>query len=194
VIYVSWPDAARYCNGLSKAQGLTPAYDDKNWELAANADGYRLPSEAQWEYVATGRGENRTYPWGKETPTPQLCNMTLTPTPTTLLPARSDPAAGTTVVGAYPAGASRDGVMDLAGNVCQWCQDWLNPYTAADQTDPVSNKTSNFRSIRGGSWGYYGGTQRCKAREFNNPNYPGYIYIGFRVVLPEAGYRRIRSR
>jgi formylglycine-generating enzyme required for sulfatase activity len=181
----------KYCNALSKAQNLAPAYDEKAWELLPNATGYRLPSEAQWEYAATGRGENRKYPWGNELPSPRLANMTTIPSPQNLLPTRSNPGGGTTVVGSYPAGASRDGLMDLSGNVCQWCQDWFNPYAAAEQRDPVNGSPSNFRAIRGGSWGYYGGTQRAKAREFNNPNYPGYIYIGFRVALPEAGYKKL---
>ena len=191
VIYVSWPDAAKYCNALSKAQGLTPAYDEKTWDLTAGASGYRLPTEAQWEYAATGRGEGRKYPWGNDPPSGRLANVSELPSTQPVAPLRSDAGGGVTVVGSYPAGASRDGLMDMSGNVCQWCQDWLNPYSAADQNDPVSNTASNFRAIRGGSWGYYGGTQRARAREFNNPNYPGYIYVGFRVALPEAGYKKL---
>jgi formylglycine-generating enzyme required for sulfatase activity len=98
------------------------------------------------------------------------------------------------VVGSYPAGASRDGVMDLAGNVCEWCTDWFNPYTADATADPCSRAPSNYRSLRGGSWGYYGLGQRCADREYNNPGYGGYIYIGLRVALPEAGWKKLRQK
>ena len=66
VIYVDWRDAARYCNWLSKQSGLAVVYDEKTWAADAKANGFRLPTEAEWEYVATGRGENREYPWGHD--------------------------------------------------------------------------------------------------------------------------------
>jgi formylglycine-generating enzyme required for sulfatase activity len=106
-------------------------------------------------------------------------------------PWRAEAAGGTAVVGSFPAGASRDGVMDLAGNVSEWVSDWYNRYDKDPVTDPYGDEPSNHRSIRGGSWGYYGFGQRASDREFNNPKYPGYIYIGFRVALPKAGYDKV---
>ena len=194
VIYVSWRDGAKYCNWLSQQAGLTPVYDEKTWALAAGADGYRLPSEAQWEYAATGRGQGRKYPWGNEAPVPGRHGHFA---PAGVLRVndrlRGVVGAGAMVVGSYPAGASRDGVMDMAGNVCEWCTDWFNPYEAKPQTDPTGGPKANYRSIRGGSWGYYGLSQRCTDREFNNPGYPGYIYVGLRVALPEAGWNKVRT-
>jgi formylglycine-generating enzyme required for sulfatase activity len=98
------------------------------------------------------------------------------------------------VVGSFPKGASRDGVMDLVGNVCEWCSDWLEPYTDKSERDPVGRTPGNYRSIRGSSWGYYGHPAEVADREYNNPNYPGYVYIGLRVVLPEPGWRKVQRR
>ena len=92
-------------------------------------------------------------------------------------------------MGSYPEGASRDGVMDLAGNVAEWCSDVYHYEPCHETVDPLDERPpksarATYRSIRGGSWGYYGMSQRVCDREFNSPRYPGYIYLGFRVVRP----------
>ena len=173
VIYVSWAEARAYCNWLSKKEGLTPAYDEaKGMARIADANGYRLPTEAEWEYVASGRGENRVYPWGNE---PHTKSMT----------------KSVAVRGADPTDVTRDGVYDMGGNVCEWCEDnYHYEMATADATDPCDTRAAksgrmNFRSIRGGSFGYYGSPRVCD-REYNSPRYRGYIYIGFRVCRPSA--------
>ena len=196
LIYVGWRDAARYCNWLSKQNGLQQAYEeDGDWQIDRNANGFRLPTEAEWEYAATGRGENRKYPWGNETPVPMIHgnfeSQAALDVPGVL---RSTEAMGTTVVGSFPAGASRDGVMDMAGNVVEWCSNWYGYYPDKAQTDPLQTQPSHSRVLRGGSWGYYGLSQRSKDREFNSQSYPGYIYVGFRVALPEAGWNALTAR
>ncbi|MBN1466755.1 SUMF1/EgtB/PvdO family nonheme iron enzyme, partial [candidate division KSB1 bacterium] len=87
--------------------------------------GGRLPTEAEWEWAA-GRGE-RKYPWGEKEPTEEHANYT------------SEPGR-TTPVGIYPDGATPDGLMDMAGNVWEWCSD-------------IYSTTSEYRVVRGGSWG-----------------------------------------
>ncbi|MBI2190621.1 MAG: SUMF1/EgtB/PvdO family nonheme iron enzyme [Planctomycetes bacterium] len=193
VIYVSWTDAAKYCNWLSEKTGLKKAYDEKTWELDRSADGYRLPTEAEWEHVATGRGEGRRFPWGDQAPSARRGNFLGDAAIAVDPHLRSRESSGTLVVGDCPAGASRDGVMDLAGNVSEWCSDWYHPYTSEAQTDPCALTPSNFRVIRGGSFGYYNFSQRCADREYNNPVYSGYVYLGFRVVLSQTGWDSFRS-
>ena len=203
VIYVCWADAARYCDWLSKQAGLKPYYGmdlssrsrDDQAKIDPTADGFRLPTEAQWEYAATGRGEGRKYPWGNGPPVAgKQGNFELDKSLSIDPRLQAQQAQGVVVVGSFPAGASRDGVMDLAGNVAEWCDDWYHPYTADGQTDPDIQKESHSRVIRGGSWGYYGHSQRSRDREFNSQKYPGYIYVGFRVALPEAGLKKLRAR
>lgn len=191
VIYVSWTQAAGYCNFLSRENGLTPVYDEKTWQTIPGANGFRLPTEAEWEYVAGGRGEDRVYPWGNDTPMPRHGNFQLAASLGLSSQRSASVGGGVRVVGDFPAGASRDGVLDLAGNVSEWCADtYAGPY-AGETTDPLDSRPTPYRAVRGGSWGYYNHSQRVRDREYNHPGYGGYIYIGFRVTLGAEGLAKL---
>jgi formylglycine-generating enzyme required for sulfatase activity len=140
VVGVDWDDANAYCAWLTKAN---PAGHQ-----------FRLPTEAEWEWAA-GRGQ-RLYPWGNDELTPERANY-------------AGKVGQTTPMGSYPLGATPDGLMDLAGNVWEWC---------ADKYD----ETHEWRVLRGGSWNYViEESFRCAIRNGSNPSSRS-IIIGFRVA------------
>lgn len=151
VIMVSWFQACDFCNWLSAKEKLSPCYDE-NYKLNRNALGYRLPSEAEWEYAARGGLDKKTYPWGDE--------ITLN----TVYPANCFPKEGqdadhykyTAPVGSYPENGY--GLFDMAGNVSEWCYDWYdedfyNTFTDQNKAvNPVCTEDQSEKISRGGSW------------------------------------------
>jgi formylglycine-generating enzyme required for sulfatase activity len=103
-------------------------------------DGGFLPTEAEWEYAATGGSLENPYPWGGSTPTPSLANF-------------GDNVGAVTSVGSYPSGRGFWGHEDLAGNVGEWVFDNYAQYPSAAASNYVSElPDSTIRVIRGGGW------------------------------------------
>jgi formylglycine-generating enzyme required for sulfatase activity len=163
---VSWYDAVKYCNALSLLSGLTAVYDTTAWTADFSKSGYRLPTEAQWEYACRA-GSITEYWWGPDTNGMGVRAWTWYNGGLTTQP------VATKLANAF-------GLYDMTGNVWQWCNDWYGSYTAGAAIDP----TGTYRVLRGGSWeNYYGGGYRSALRIYDLPLYRFYAY-GFRVVLP----------
>lgn len=132
VTEVTWHGAAFFCNMLSEKEGLTPLYNLDDWSCQVyGKTGYRLPTEAEWEYAAKF-DDGRPYPWGKDEPTDAHANIKQ--------PVKEDADVLTAPVGSKsPKGDSKLGLCDLVGNVAEFCNDWYtDDYTVgAADTDPV---------------------------------------------------------
>ena len=170
---VSWYDAVKYCNALSLISGLTAVYDTSAGTADFSQTGYRLPTEAQWEYACRA-GSITEYWWGPDTNGMGASTWSYNDSVETTQP------VATKLANAY-------GLYDMTGNVWQWCNDWYGSYTAAAATDPAGATTGTSRVLRGGSWNNYynrGGVVFRSAYRYNFlPDY-GVSDVGFRVVLP----------
>ncbi len=173
---VDWFDALAYCNALSTEDGLTPAYDiDEPFvEWNRDADGWRLPTEAEWEYLC--RAGTATGLYNGEL-TEVLCGFDATLD-----------AVGWYCGNAVDAPhavegktANAGGLYDMLGNVREWCWDWYGPYPAGPQLDPAGPATGEQRVVRGGSWHYNARDCRSAARGTFYPTSAD-DYVGFRVV------------
>jgi formylglycine-generating enzyme required for sulfatase activity len=171
---VSWHEAIEYCNKRSLKEGLIPAYrggrDDVTCDF--NATGYRLPTEAEWEYAA--RGGNKDYISYEYAGGNSVDAV-----------AWYDGNSGNRT---HPAGTKRPnslGLYDMSGNVWEWCWDWYGRYSGGSQTDPTGPSYNNNamgtppRVARGGGW--TDAAVRSVLRFGSTPS-GRYSFWGFRVV------------
>ena len=150
---VRWRDAKRYCNERSLIEGLKPCYDEKtaDWDCDYSANGYRLPTEAEWEYACRA-GTEGPYDFGRADKLRQYAWM-----------------ADNSDQKTHPAGQKKPngfGICDLYGNVSEWCEDVYSPtyYKESPPVDPHGPPNPGKdvkRVIRGGSW--KSSPERCQA-------------------------------
>ena len=174
VVGVSWYEAVAFCRwltGEAANRGLVPG------SLLATAEWtIRLPTEAEWEKAARGPMggpvPGRAFPWGDEFDT-EKANT------------REGRIGTTSAVGAFPGGASPYGLLDLSGNVFEWCQSLYrdDPYRAGDGREEL--EADGVRVLRGGSWFGREVSARCAFRDGLIPS-GRYVIIGFRVVVSPA--------
>ena len=162
VVQVGWDDAARYCNWLSQKDGLAVAYQEKGGHMVASrpaTKGYRLPSEAEWVYVARvlGRQSPARYPWsGSYPPTTVAGNFADTQISDTLadvVPGYDAGYRGTAAVGSFAAGPA--GFYDLGGNVAEWINDFYAVYPGEAERlvqDPIGPAAGKHHVVRDSSW------------------------------------------
>lgn len=172
VFYVTWFGAAFYCNMLSESAGLTPLYDLKTWEAVLYPEGksgYRLPTEAEWEYVAR-YSDGRLFPWGNEFNIKERSNFGMS-------------IGETSDVGSFEAGKSELGLYDMCGNVEEWVNDWYGTYTKEDITNPPGIADGVYKEKRGGSWYNDDNNLPFAAYRYDtNYRYTYYFDIGFRIL------------
>ena len=162
---VSWYDASNYCALLTRQE-------QDGGRLPAGYE-YRLPTEAEWEYVARAGTTNRFF-FGDDHSYTELPNYAWF---------NADSGGTTHDVGTRQ--SNQWGLYDTSGNVFEWCADWYGPYPGSSVTDPAGPSTGVYRVMRGGSWRFPGGDARSAARNFNVPDFASYG-IGIRVVLSQT--------
>jgi formylglycine-generating enzyme required for sulfatase activity len=178
---ITWFDAVRYCNALSTREGLTPTYtingDNVTWNR--NANGYRLPTEVEWEYACRA---------GTATPFNTGNNINDNQANFNNNYGYNNDASGR-VTGGYRQrtvavnsfNPNQFGLFDMHGNVWEWCWDWYGTYSADAQINPTGSQTGTLRVNRGGGWNDFPRHIRSAYRAATPPNNTSFN-IGFRLA------------
>ena len=191
VQYVSWFDCVKWCNARSQKDGREPVYyTDAEYTqiyrtgqvlepyVKAPANGYRLPTDEEWEYAARGGVSSKRFPWGGDTISHGQANyFAENHSDYDLSSGGYHPtyATGgspyTSPVGAFEAGKNAYGLYDMSGNVWEWCWDWHPCYVGSSRVG------------HGGGWYAYADYCRVAYRDCGITGF-SYHFLGFRTVLP----------
>ena len=178
---VTWYNAVEYCNARSIQEGLIPCYNTTTWACDFSANGYRLLTEAEWEYAAKGGNQEPATGYNQYAGTDVEAELT-----NYAWYSANNGASGTPQFGTKPVGTKEPnqlGLYDMSGNVYEWCNDWYGSYSSSAQTDPVGPNSGSLRVLRGGSWVNFASSCRVAGRNRSYPSY-GDTDMGFRVTRP----------
>jgi formylglycine-generating enzyme required for sulfatase activity len=183
---VTWFDTIRYCNARSDREGLTPAYiisgETVTWNRNASdqrSAGYRLPTEAEWEYACRA-GTTTPFNTGNNiTDNEANCYNNYGYNNNSSGRVTGGYRGRTSPVNSYAANSW--GLFDMHGNVADWCWDWYGEYSAAAQTNPAGAATGTLRVNRGGGWNDFPKHIRSAYRAATPPS-NGSFNLGFRLA------------
>ncbi len=169
-IRITWYGALAYCNFLSLYEGLTPCYNMSNWSCNWNANGYRLPTEAEWEYSARGATNNPDYTYAGNNNINYVAWYS------------SNSSSQTHPVGQLLENGI--GTFDQSGNVYEWVWDWWSSdyYSNSPTNNPTGPSSGTQRIVRGGCWEF--NSSNCDVAYRNSRGEPEYSErkVGFRIV------------
>ena len=176
---VSWYEAVEFCNALSQQEGLDTCYSGSGSNTVCDftANGYRLPTEAEWEYACRGGEETDFY-------TGNMTNSSCNPLDPALDRAGwycGNADDSTRTVGQKEPNGF--GLYDMHGNVNEWCWDWFDSdfYAASPAEDPRGPGSGTRRVLRGGSWVFFARFCRSAGRYTKDPDNRNFNF-GFRFV------------
>jgi formylglycine-generating enzyme required for sulfatase activity len=173
---VTWSDAVKFCNARSTLEGLEPCYNPETWECNFSASGYRLPTEAEWEYACRAGGTNRYY--FSDQPEDLKANSWFD---------------GNSQGKPHPVAHWKPnafGLYDMAGNVWEWCNDMYSAkyYKTSPADNPRGPEQGEKRVLRGGAWSSKADNCTSWVRNCDEPGFTDVC-----LTMDSNGFRTVRK-